>query len=137
MTKLHPPPVREQAVLRDPLVRRLRAGPEIRLTLVAAPAGSGKTTLLGAWREAGEATRPIAWLSLDEGDDDPVVLWSYVLAALRRVCPELRVSAAPDVVGAARIVDTVLPELVNELTTVGDAALILDDFHRVGVFQVA
>ena len=54
MTKLHPPPRREQTVMRDRLVERLRAGPGIKLTVVAAPAGSGKTTLLGSWREVEE-----------------------------------------------------------------------------------
>ena len=72
-----------QTLARDRLVERLRAGAGTKVTLVAAPAGYGKTTLLGIWREAEEATRPVAWLSLDEGDNDPVVLWSYILAALR------------------------------------------------------
>ena len=60
---------------------------------MAAPAGCGKTTLLGTWRELEQTARPVAWLSLDEGDNDPVVLWSYVLAALRGVCPALDVSS--------------------------------------------
>jgi LuxR family transcriptional regulator, maltose regulon positive regulatory protein len=131
MTKLHPPPRREQTVVRDRLLDRLRAGPGIKLTVVAAPAGSGKSTLLGAWRELEQETRPVAWLTLDEGDDDPVVLWSYVLAALRDVLPDLEVSASPERVGPSRLVDLLLPELVNELTVRGEAALVLDDFHRL------
>ena len=131
MTKLHPPPGREQTLLRDRLFERLRAGAGMKVTLVAAPAGYGKTTLLGTWREAEEATRPVAWLSLDEGDNDPVVLWSYVLAALRGECPTLEVTTSPELVGASRIVDTFLPELVNALTALGDATLVLDDFHRL------
>ena len=131
MTKLHPPAGRTQTLARDRLFERLRAGAGTKVTLVAAPAGCGKTTLLGTWREAEEATRPVAWLSLDEGDNDPVVLWSYVLAALRGECPTLEVTASPELVGASRIVDTFLPELVNELTALGDAALVLDDFHRL------
>ena len=59
------------------------------------------------------------------------MLWSYVLAALRGVCPTLGVSSSPELLGAARIVDAFLPELVNELTALGDAALVLDDFHRL------
>ena len=78
-----------------------------------------------------EATRPVAWLTLDEGDNDPVVLWSYVLAALRGALPDLEVSASPELIGASRIVDLLLPELVNELTVRGEAALVLDDFHRL------
>jgi ATP/maltotriose-dependent transcriptional regulator MalT len=130
-TKLRPPPSREQTVPRDRLVERLGARPEIKLTLVAAPAGSGKTTLLGSWREAQEAARPVAWLTLDEGDNDPAVLWSYVLAALGEALPALEVSPSPENVGASGIVDIVLPELVNQLIALGDAALVLDDFHRI------
>jgi LuxR family maltose regulon positive regulatory protein len=131
VTKLHPPPSREQTVPRDRLVERLRVGPGIRLAVVAAPAGSGKTTLLGAWREVEDAVRPVAWLTLDEGDDDPVVLWSYVLAALRKVLPGLRISTSPERAGPARIVDVVLPQLINQLSAAGEVALVLDDFHRL------
>jgi LuxR family maltose regulon positive regulatory protein len=132
LTKLHPPPVRDQTVARERLLVRLRSEPGVRLTVVAAPAGSGKTTLLGSWREAEAERRSIGWVSLDEGDDDPVVLWSHVLEALRRACPSLDTLRRPEQVGAARIMDTVLPELVNELTEQGDVALVLDDFHRLG-----
>jgi LuxR family maltose regulon positive regulatory protein len=131
-TKLHPPPVREQTVPRDRLVERLRARPEIKLTLIAAPAGSGKTTLLAMWRELEERARPIAWVTLDEGDNDPVAFWSYVVAALRSVCPALRASSPPEQVNPARIVDTLLLGLVNELSELGDIALVLNDFHRIG-----
>jgi len=131
MTKLHAPPRREQTIPRDRLLEQLGSGPGIKLTVVAAPAGSGKTTLLGTWRESERTSRPVAWLSLDEGDNDPVVLWSYVLAALRSECPDLHVSASPEVFGPARIIDRFLPELVNALIAIGDAALVLDDFHRV------
>ena len=75
-TKLHPPSVREQTIPRERLLERLRSGSDRRLTLVACPAGFGKTTLLAAWREAEAARKPVAWLTLDEGDNDPVVLWS-------------------------------------------------------------
>jgi LuxR family transcriptional regulator, maltose regulon positive regulatory protein len=131
LTKLQPPTRREQTVARDRLVERLRAGPGVKLTVVAAPAGCGKTTLLGTWRELEQTVRPVAWVSLDDGDNDPVVLWSYVLAALRSAVPTLSVSTSPERVGASRIVDVVLPELINELTAVGEVALVLDDFHRL------
>ena len=88
-TKLRPPPVRDQIVPRERLMERLRTGAGRRLSLVACPAGFGKTTLLAAWHKAEAARKPMAWLTLDEGDDDPVVLWSYVIEALRRVCPAI------------------------------------------------
>jgi LuxR family maltose regulon positive regulatory protein len=131
LTKLHPPSQREQTVARDRLVERLRPQAGVKLTVVAAPAGSGKTTLLGAWLEAEARRRPVAWVTLDDGDNDAVVLWSHILEALGRVCPDLAVSPLPQVVGSARIISAVLPRLVNELVEQGDVALVLDDFHRL------
>ena len=131
VTKLHPPATRTQTVARERLLERLRPEPGVRLIVVAAPPGSGKTTLLGSWRETESERRAIGWVSLDDGDNDPVVLWSHVLEALQRACPSLDARRRPELVGAARIVDAVLPDLVNGLTEQGDAALVLDDFHRL------
>ena len=88
-TKLCPPPVRAGLVPRARLDTLLNAGAKGRLCLVDAPAGSGKTTLLAQWWRAEQGTRRIAWLSLDDGDDDPVRFWSYVVEALRVVEPGL------------------------------------------------
>ena len=129
-TKLHPPPVREETIPRERLLERLRSGSDRRLTLVACPAGFGKTTLLAAWREAEAARKPVAWLTLDEGDNDPVVLWSYAIEALRRASPAVAGSVSADTV-VAPVVDVVLPRLVNELDGQGEITLILDDFHRL------
>src|SRR5215510_13655711 len=85
-TTLTIPPARPQLVSRPRLVGRLHDALRGPLTIVAAPAGFGKTTLLAAWRAtpAGAAV-PLAWVSLDAGDNDPVRFWCYVLAALRGV----------------------------------------------------
>jgi LuxR family maltose regulon positive regulatory protein len=128
-TKLHPPPRRPQTVARARLLERLRLEPGLKLTLVVAPAGSGKTTLLSTWREA--AARPVAWVSLDERDNDPVVLWSHLIEALRRVRPGLRDLGFPGAVAAGRVVEVVVRRLVNELAEQGDVVLILDDFQRL------
>src|SRR5262249_58846028 len=104
-----PPAGRAQSVVRERLLARLRPDASVRLIVVAAPAGCGKTTLLGMWRERESAQRSVAWVTLDEGDNDAVVLWSHVLAALQRVCPALDVPVTPERVGAARIVDVFLP----------------------------
>ena len=129
-TKLHPPPVREETIPRERLLERLRSGSDRSLTLVACPAGFGKTTLLAAWREAEAGRKPVAWLTLDEGDNDPVVLWSHAIEALRRASPAIA-SAAPADTVTAPVVDVVLPRLVNELDGLGEITLILDDFHRL------
>jgi len=130
-TKLRPPPVRDQVVPRERLMEQLGRGSGLRLSLVACPAGYGKTTLLAAWQEAEAGRKPVAWLTLDEGDNDPVVLWSYVIEALRRACPAISLPASPQLAGAPSVVDMVLPRLVNELDDLGEVTLILDDFHRL------
>jgi LuxR family maltose regulon positive regulatory protein len=96
-----------------------------------APAGGGKTTLLGTWREREAERRPVAWLSIDEGDDDPVVLWAYVLESLRVAGAELDVSVKPELVGMPPLTDVWLPQVVNELARQGDLVLVFDDFHRL------
>jgi LuxR family transcriptional regulator, maltose regulon positive regulatory protein len=131
MTKLHSPAGREQTVLRDHLRERLRPSRGTKLTVVAAPAGYGKTTLLGEWCELGASEFPIAWLTLDEGDNDLVALWSYVIEALRRACPGLELAALPEQGGAAHMEEVVLPGLINALAGFGAAALVLDDFHHL------
>ncbi len=129
-TKLHPPSVRELTIPRERLLERLRSGSDRSLTLVACPAGFGKTTLLAAWREAEAARKPVGWLTLDEGDNDPVVLWAHAIEALRRASPAVAGSAAARTV-VAPVVDVVLPRLVNELDGQGEITLILDDFDRL------
>ena len=129
-TKLRPPPVREQSIPRDRLLERLRSGSDRRLTLIACPAGFGKTSLLSAWYGAEAARRRVAWLTLDEGDNDPVVLWSHAIGALRRANPDVARSASVSSV-VAPVIDLVLPRLVNELDGQDEITLIVDDFHRV------
>jgi LuxR family transcriptional regulator, maltose regulon positive regulatory protein len=131
VTKLHPPPRRDATLARSQLIERLRPEAGVKLTVVAAPAGAGKSTLLAAWREVEIDTCPVAWLTLDRGDNDPVVLWSYLLAALRGVVPDLGGRSSPEVVGAAGIQDSVLPQLINGLAAAGEVALVLDDFHQL------
>jgi LuxR family maltose regulon positive regulatory protein len=67
-TKLHIPSLRSKVVLRPGLIERLNAGLQGKITLISAPAGSGKTTLVSEWLAG--CQRPVAWLSLDEGDHD-------------------------------------------------------------------
>src|SRR4051812_34091714 len=89
-TKFFVPGRRRGVVARARLRRRLDSSCEVKLTLLAAPAGFGKTTLLADWlaaRPAGDAT--VAWLSLDQSDDDPTSFWTYVIAALQTVVPEV------------------------------------------------
>jgi LuxR family maltose regulon positive regulatory protein len=103
-TKLYIPPLRQEMVSRPRLVERLNAGLDRKLTLISAPAGFGKTTLLSEWISAlelrtGKSARArdlhvdtrkqVAWLSLDEGDNDAGRFWTYVIAALQTIAPDL------------------------------------------------
>ncbi len=84
-SKIRLPALAAGTVSRTALVNRLRAAGAFPLVLVVAPAGYGKTTLLSQW--AHRDARPFAWVSIDEGDDDPVTLLQHVAAALDRIEP--------------------------------------------------
>ena len=89
-TKLHVPRRRQGLVARPRLIARLSRGAESALTLVSAPAGFGKTSLVADWlAAAGADGRCAAWLSLDQRDNDPVLFWTYLLAALKTAVPGL------------------------------------------------
>jgi LuxR family transcriptional regulator, maltose regulon positive regulatory protein len=139
--KLYVPQPQGGVVPRPRLDQRLDRGTVARVVLVSAPAGFGKTTLvaqwLARWLAAGPAApsgaRSGAWLSLDREDNDPATFWTYVIAALRTVLPEVGASAlsllqAPQ----APPVPTVLTTLLNDLAaTSRDVVLVLDDYHLV------
>ena len=81
--KLQPPGAGGDHVKRPRILQALDAGEGVPLTLVAAPAGYGKTTAVRAWCESRESA--LAWVTLDDGDNDPVRLWTYVATAVDRV----------------------------------------------------
>src|SRR5215210_3595088 len=82
-TKLYIPPPRPKVVRRPHLIERLNGGLHRKLTLVVAPAGFGKTTLVSTW--VANCDRQVAWLSLDEGDNEPARFLTYLVAALRTI----------------------------------------------------
>jgi LuxR family maltose regulon positive regulatory protein len=104
------------------------------LTLISAPAGFGKTTLLVEWlRERADGEGSVAWLSLDEGDNDPIRFLSYLVAALQAIEEEsgegvLSALRSPE---APRI-EAIMAALINELAALpGELTLILDDYHLI------
>ena len=133
-TKLYVPPPQHGVVLRPRLIERLNEGlesPRHRLTLVCAPAGFGKTTLISEWVAGCE--QPAAWLSLDEGDNDPTRVLSYLVAALRTVAADIG-EGALGVLGSPRPppTESILTALLNEIATAPeDFVLVLDDYHVV------
>jgi LuxR family transcriptional regulator, maltose regulon positive regulatory protein len=134
-TKLHVPRRRRSAVARPRLIERLDRGVEGALTLVSAPAGFGKTTLLTEWvAGAPAAGRSVAWLSLDERDNDPALFWRYFVAALQSAAPEVGTGAL-DLLQASA--DAMLATLVNDLSAVQDhLVLVLDDYHLTDAREV-
>src|SRR5206468_10424552 len=84
-SKVQVPALRPGTVSRTALVNRLRATTTVPVTTVVAPAGYGKTTLLSQW--ADRDARPFAWVTLDDRDNDPVVLLRHIAAALSRDKP--------------------------------------------------
>ncbi len=134
-TKLRPPRPPKNLVVRPRLLERLERDPERRLTLLSAPAGFGKTTLLGEWVEGLARTgRPAAWVSLDEGDNDPVRFLSYLVAALEATGRE---GFGEGVLAALRSaepprMEAVLGALVNEIAELsGEITVVLDDYHLI------
>jgi len=129
--KLYIPPIRPELVPRPRLIERLNAGLHRKLTLISAPAGFGKTTLLSEWVAGSE--RPVAWLSLDEGDNDPTRFLSYSIAALRTI----EANIAKGVLSALQSpqpppAEDILTVLINEIAAIpGRIILVLDDYHLI------
>lgn len=130
-TKLYIPPSPPNGIPRPRLIERLNAGLHHKITLISAPAGFGKTTLVSEWLDS--SGRPSAWLSLDEGDSDPVRFLAYLIAALRTVSPEV----GAKVYGALHSpqplpIEPILTALLNEITILREPfVLVLDDYHVV------
>jgi LuxR family transcriptional regulator, maltose regulon positive regulatory protein len=131
-SKLEPPALGAGLVPRARLASLLQAGVQAKLCLLAAPAGSGKTTLLGQWRAAAGGER-VAWMSLDEGDNDPLRFWSCGVEALRTIQPSLGTAALEALRGPRVDLDrVVLPGLLNDLHAVDEPlVLVLDGYHLV------
>jgi LuxR family maltose regulon positive regulatory protein len=135
-TKLYIPPIRRELVSRPRLIERLNAGLDGKLTVISAPAGFGKTTLISQWVQAMGGSTPaigIAWLSLDEGDNDPARFLVYLIAALRIV----EANIGKGVLTALQSpqpppTEAVLVSLINEVAAIpGSIILVLDDHHPI------
>jgi LuxR family transcriptional regulator, maltose regulon positive regulatory protein len=104
------------------------------LTLVSAPAGSGKTTSLAAWGQSLPPSDPLlAWVSLDEGDNDSRLFWTYVISAVNRQCPGRFTSLLNDLQSPQDLsLKYILRSLINLLADKTERfVLILDDYHVI------
>ncbi|MBA2285250.1 MAG: helix-turn-helix transcriptional regulator [Ktedonobacteraceae bacterium] len=148
-TKLSLPFMRPQVVVRPRLYARLQEVTRHKLLLISAPAGFGKTTALSAWASAAPSDwlagedlsmaqitpqqASIAWLSLDEGDNDPTSFWTYCIAALDTIKQGIGDDALALLAsGQAVVLPTMLTVLINALCTLSnDFVLVLDDYHII------
>ena len=134
MTKLQIPVASRKLVSRPRLLARLADGLTRPLTLISAPTGFGKTTLLAEWHNTSDSDGySLAWLSLDDDDNDLVRFLTYVIAAL---------ASLKHGVGDAALIllqaphppplKTIVTALINDLETIlTPFALVLDDYHAV------
>ena len=131
-TKLFVPRPRPDLVPRPRLLARLDEGlDDGGCLLLSAPAGTGKTSLLAAW--AARLDRPVAWLALDERDQEVHQVLRYLVASLQTIAPEcgrtaLALLDAPPTAPP----EMVLTSLLNDLAALpAPALLVLDDYHLV------
>jgi LuxR family maltose regulon positive regulatory protein len=131
VTKVSIPQTRRDHFIRSRLIEGLNEAMDRDVILVCTPAGFGKTTLLAHWAASGKW--PVAWLSLDSEDDEPIRFWRYVVVALDRAFegigdPVFPLLSPPDV----RSGHGVVTALINELQTAPDElVLVLDDYHTI------
>lgn len=141
-TKLYVPPPRSKAVIRRRLIERMNEGIQRKLTLISASAGFGKTTLVSEW--VAGCGRPVAWLSLDEGDNDPTRFLTYLIAALQTIMANI----GAGVLGVLQSpqpppIESILTALINEIITIPNNPstlplvagqrfiFVLDDYHVI------
>jgi LuxR family maltose regulon positive regulatory protein len=134
-TKLHPPHISGDLLERSSLLERIyHAATRQRLTLVSAPAGSGKTTAVVALRQA-HPELPLAWLTLEEDDNDLLAFLAALLAAIQRVHPEFGANTTMLLGHGAGIGNgrQVVSMLINELLDYGPSpfVLVVEDLHVI------
>ncbi|MBI4761929.1 MAG: hypothetical protein HZC39_14290 [Chloroflexi bacterium] len=143
-TKLYIPPPRPNLVPRPRLIERLNEGLAMgcKLTLISASAGFGKTTLVSEWISSltpstsstgrGEGVRA-AWISLDEGDNDPLRFISYLIAALQTIKAGLGEGVLATLPSHEQLqIEMALTALLNEISAIPDSfLLVLDDYHLI------
>ncbi len=133
-TKLFVPRAHPEIVHRPRLVARLVEGLSRRLTVISAPPGAGKTTLIAEWHasELGRNT-PLAWLTLDERDNDPRRFLAYLVAAIGRLFPDAAFEFESLIQAASAVeIEHTLVLLLNLLNTIEERfVLVVDDYQMI------
>ncbi|ALC87040.1 LuxR family transcriptional regulator [Bacillus sp. FJAT-22090] len=130
-TKLYIPLPRTNIVLRPRLIERLNSGLDRKLTLISASAGFGKTTLVTEW--IANCERPVAWLSLDEGDDNSTRFFTHLVAALQSIDENMG-EGVVSLLNSPQMPSTesILTAFLNEISAISyKFVLVLDDYHVI------
>jgi LuxR family transcriptional regulator, maltose regulon positive regulatory protein len=128
VSKLRGPPIGPGTVRRSTLIGRLARGDRCPIVSVAAPSGYGKTTLLSQWAESND--QAFAWVSVDEADNDPKVLLSYVAEALDAIEPIGERVFDALAAAASSVPGSVVPRLASAFSSmISPIVLVLDDVH--------
>ena len=134
-TKLYIPPPRAKIVLRLRLIKQLNEGLSSGRTpgviLISATAGFGKTTLVSEW--VASCGRPVAWFSLDEGDNDIIRFLTYLIAALQKILANIGAGVL-DAIQSHQPppTESILTTLLNDVAAIPDSfVLVLDDYHII------
>lgn len=134
VTKLHLPKPRPDLVARPKFAARLDRGALAKLTLISAPTGFGKTSLVAQWLSSRTAhDRTVAWIALDQADDQPAAFWTQMLAALQVAAgPAFGEGILPLLESGQPPTEGVLAAVVNELSaSPSELDLVLDDYHVI------
>jgi LuxR family transcriptional regulator, maltose regulon positive regulatory protein len=151
--KLHLPRLHVSLVSRERLLAQLDEGLSHKLTLISAPAESGKTTLVRQWMAERNAQQrqhvdsgylpPVAWVSLDAGDNDPIRFWRYVITACRVLQQDLgqpalaQLSTLPQIPFKSSPLEASLTTFLNALTQCAQRGiLVLEDYHFITEAQI-
>jgi LuxR family maltose regulon positive regulatory protein len=135
-TKLNIPPIRPNLVSRSRLIEQLRAGIHNKLTLISASAGFGKTTLAAEWLR--DEKRAVAWITLDENDNDPARFLVYFCAALNQIDQHAG-EATKALLQAPQPPppDFLMTTLVNEIAAIYPPFILaIDDYHVIQTLPI-
>jgi LuxR family maltose regulon positive regulatory protein len=130
-TKLFLPPTRPEIISRPRLIERLHQGTTRQLTLISAPPGFGKSTLISAW--ASTVEKPVAWLSLDENDNNLKRFLTYLIAAFQVIDGSIGEGILPSLESSENMpMETLVSLLINEISVSDhDFYIVIDDYHLV------
>lgn len=130
-TKLFIPEVKSELVRRKRLILLLNEGVDKRLILISAPAGFGKTTLLSEW--VSQSDTPVAWISIDSADNDPIYLIQYIIVALQTIEPQFANDVLELLTSPHQMTtDSIMLFLIKEIEKFPCRFILaMDDYHLI------